>query len=223
MMSQAIFITGNGTDIGKTYVAGELVAAIKAAGYDTAYYKPVLSGSDSIPDSDAGVVAKRAVLAQEWLSMVSYIYHDAVSPHLAAARTQQGVDLDIIQADFASVSLLHDVTVVEGCGGIVCPLTIYADGRQIMQEDLIHTLGLACLLVADAGLGTINATVLTIEYMRNHRIDIAGVILNRFDESDDMHQDNLAMIEKLTHVDVVATVAQGGTLNVRKPFFVLEA
>lgn len=46
--------------------------------------------------------------------------------------------------------------------------------------------------------------------------------MNRFVEADEMHQDNLAMIEKLGDVDVVATVAEGGTLKVRKPFFVLE-
>lgn len=222
-MSKAIFITGTGTDLGKTYVAGELVAALQGEGYDTAYYKPVLSGSDNIFESDAGMVRKRAGLEQEPLSMVTTMFHDAVSPHLAAARVQQGVDLDIIKADFGTVNMLHDVTVVEGCGGIVCPLTLFADGRRIMQEDVIRALGLDAVIVADAGLGTINATVLTIEYMRAHGLGIAGVILNRFDETDEMHQDNLAMIEKLGGVDVVATVAVGGTLKVRKPFFVLEA
>lgn len=222
-MSKAIFITGTGTDIGKTYVAGELVSAIQGEGYDAAYYKPVLSGSDNIFESDAGYVRKRCELEQVPLSMVTTMYHDAVSPHLAAARMQQGVDLDLVKADFGAVNMLHDVTVVEGCGGIICPLTIYADGRRIMQEDLIQSLGLESLIVADAGLGTINATVLTIEYMRGHGLGIAGVILNRFDETNEMHQDNLAMIEKLGGVDVVATVAEGGTLNVRKPFFVLEA
>lgn len=222
-MSKAIFITGTGTDLGKTYVAGELVAALQGEGYDTAYYKPVLSGSDNIFESDAGMVRKRASLEQEPLSMVTTMFHDAVSPHLAAARVQQGVDLDIIKADFGAVNMLHDVTVVEGCGGIVCPLTLFADGRHIMQEDVIRALGLDAVIVADAGLGTINATVLTIEYMRAHGLGIAGVILNRFDETDEMHQDNLAMIEKLGGVDVVATVAVGGTLKVRKPFFVLEA
>lgn len=222
-MSKAIFITGTGTDIGKTYVAGEVVAAIQAEGFDTAYYKPVLSGCDNIFESDAGLVRTRCGLEQPPLSMVTVMYHEAVSPHLAAAHIQQGVDLDLVKADFGSISMLHDVTVVEGCGGIVCPLTIFADGRKIMQEDLIQTLGLQSLIVADAGLGTINATVLTLEYMRAHQLEIAGVILNRFDEKNEVHQDNLAMIEKLGKVDVVATVAEGGSLQVRKPFFVLEA
>lgn len=221
-MNKAIYITGTGTDIGKTYVAGEVVAAIQGEGFDTAYYKPVLSGSDNILESDAGYVRKRCNLEQEPLSMVTTMYHDAVSPHLAAARVQEGVDLDIINADFGAVSMLHDVTVVEGCGGIICPLTMFADDRRIMQEDVIHALDLDCLIVADAGLGTINATVLTIEYMRARGFKIEGIILNRFVEADEMHQDNLAMIEKLGDVDVVATVAEGGTLKVRKPFFVLE-
>lgn len=221
-MSQAIYVTGTGVGVGKTYVAAALVKAIQEEGYDTVYYKPVEIGSETIPEGDAGYVRTECALDQEILSMVSYLFHDPVAPHLAAARAQQAVDVELIKADFASVSLLHEATVVEGCGGIICPLTLYADGRQVMQEDVVRGLELSSVIVADAGLGTINATLLTVEHMKNHHLPIVGIILNRYDEKNVIHRDNLAMLEKLSGVDVVATVAENGVLEQRKPFFLLE-
>ena len=221
-MSQAIYVVGTGIGVGKTYVSAALVQALQGEGYDTVFYKPVSTGSETIPESDAGYVRTKCHLDQEVLSMVSYLFHDAVAPHLAAARAQQAVDVEMISADFAGVSLLHEATVVEGWGGIVCPLTLYADGRRTMQEDVIRTLGLSSVIVADAGLGTLNATLLTVSYMRAQELPIAGIILNRYDGNNVIHRDNLAMLEKLSGVDVVAVVPTDGGLEQRKPFFLLE-
>ena len=58
--------------------------------------------------------------------------------------------------------------------------------------------------------------------MKNHHLPIVGIILNRYDEKNVIHRDNLAMLEKLSGVDVVATVAENGVLEQRKPFFLLE-
>ena len=221
-MSQAIYVIGTGVGVGKTYVSATLVKALQEEGYDTVYYKPVETGSETIPDGDAGYVRTACDLDQEVLSMVSYLFHDPVAPHLAAARAQQGVDVELIKADFASVSLLHEATVVEGCGGIICPLTLYADGRRVMQEDVIKGLALPSVIVADADLGTLNATLLTIDYMQSHQLPIVGIILNRYNEENVVHRDNLAMLEKLSGLDVVATVAEEGALEQRKSFFLLE-
>lgn len=220
-MSQALFIAGTGCGVGKTTVAGALLAALSDGGYDTAFYKPVISGTDSIPESDAGRLHAQCGLDQEILSLSSYVFKEAISPHLAAAHLMQPVDPDMIQADFASVSLLHDATIVEGTGGIICPYTLYADGRRVMQADVLRALGLTSVIVAPSGVGTLNGTLLTVDYMRSHDLPFAGVIMNRFDASDEVHQDNLATIELLGETSVVATVAEGGALSVRKPFFLL--
>ena len=134
----------------------------------------------------------------------------------------QPVDQEMIAADFASVSLLHDATIVEGTGGIICPYTLYADGRRVMQADVVKALGLASVIVADSGPDTLNATLLTAGYMRAHDLPIAGVILNHFDARDLVCQDTLATIELLGDTDVVATIADGGAMTLRKPFFLLE-
>lgn len=221
-MTQALFIAGTAPGVGKTTAAQALIDMLMDASYDAAYYKPIVSGTDSIPESDAGRVRAACGLEQDILTLTSYVFKDPVSPHLAAAQMMQPVDPDMIAADFASVSLLHDATIVEGTGGIICPYTLYADGRRVMQADVVKALGLASVIVADSGPDTLNATLLTAGYMRAHDLPIAGVILNHFDARDLVCQDTLATIELLGDTDVVATIADGGAMTLRKPFFLLE-
>ena len=221
-MTQALFIAGTAPGVGKTTAAQALIDMLMDASYDAAYYKPIVSGTDSIPESDAGRVRAACGLEQDILTLTSYVFKDAVSPHLAAAQMMQPVDPDMIAADFASVALLHDATIVEGTGGIICPYTLYADGRRVMQADVVKTLGLASVIVADSGPDTLNATLLTAGYMRAHDLPIVGVILNHFDARDLVCQDTLATIELLGDTDVVATIAEGGAMTLRKPFFLLE-
>lgn len=221
-MTQALFIAGTAPGVGKTTAAQALIDMLMDASYDAAYYKPIVSGTDSIPESDAGRVRAACGLEQDILTLTSYVFKDPVSPHLAAAQMMQPVDPDMIAADFASVSLLHDATIVEGTGGIICPYTLYADGRRVMQADVVKALGLASVIVADSGPDTLNATLLTAGYMRAHDLPIVGVILNHFDARDLVCQDTLATIELLGDTDVVATIAEGGAMTLRKPFFLLE-
>lgn len=221
-MTQALFIAGTAPGVGKTTAAQALIDMLMDASYDAAYYKPIVSGTDSIPESDAGRVRAACGLEQDILTLTSYVFKDPVSPHLAAAQMMQPVDQEMIAADFASVSLLHDATIVEGTGGIICPYTLYADGRRVMQADVVKALGLASVIVADSGPDTLNATLLTAGYMRAHDLPIAGVILNHFDARDLVCQDTLATIELLGDTDVVATIAEGGAMTLRKPFFLLE-
>ena len=174
----------------------------------------------SLIPGDALFVQQISGINQPLNEMCPFVYEHAYSPHLASRLEGNPVNMEDVKKGFHAVSQSYDYVTLEGSGGILCPLCF--DEENIQLEDVIRELHLSSLIVADAGLGTINATVLTIEYMRARGFKIEGIILNRFVEADEMHQDNLAMIEKLGSVDVVATVAEGGTLKVRKPFFVLE-
>jgi len=95
---------------------------------------------------------------------------------------------------------------MEGSGGIICPLRWDAEQKLIL-DDLIKMLGLGTLVVADAGLGTINASVLTIEHLRRRDIPVRGVILNNYHTGDPMEEDNRRMIEEITGVPVIAAAA----------------
>lgn len=212
-MSKGIFVTATGTDMGKTYITALIVKKLAKAGYSAGYYKAALSGAESIRESDAGYVKKIAGISQTDETLLSYLYRSAVSPHLAAEMEGNPVDLEKVRADYLRVSREHDYVTVEGSGGIVCP--IRWDDKKILLEDIIKMLGIPTVIVADAGLGTINAVTLTAEYLKNRKIEIKGIILNHY-HGGVMQEDNVKMIEDLTGIPVLTCVKEGaGELDIR--------
>lgn len=203
-MGKGLFVTATGTDIGKTYVTALIVKKICEAGYTAGYYKAALSGADVVRESDAGYVKKESGIRQEDNTMVSYVYRNSVSPHLAAQMEGHPAEWRNIRKDYETVKQKFDYITVEGSGGIVCPIR-WDEKERIMLEDIIQCFKIRSVLVADAGLGTINATVLTAEYMKRRDIGVSGIILNHYTGSR-MQEDNKTMIEKLTGIPVIACV-----------------
>lgn len=208
-MTKKIFITATGTDVGKTYISALIVKKMKESGYNCGYFKPVISGVTEmcghLIDSDANYVIQQANLDSEAEACVSYYWQEAVSPHLAAKRKNQQIDIAKIKYDYSQACKKYDYLLLEGAGGITCPLIISKDEKYLLK-DLIWELGLSIIIVADAGLGTLNSTLLTVEYARSNGIDIQGIILNNYESDNYLHWDNLEQIETLTGVNVVATV-----------------
>lgn len=207
---KALFVTGTGTDIGKTYVSAAIAACLVKKHLKIAYYKAALSGALSTEDSDAGFVYKQAGLNQDPDTLLSYRYEKPLSPHLAARGEGKYASLDRIIRDFKSLGEEYDYVLSEGAGGIVCPV-VYEPFEKLFYSDIAKAMQAPCVVVADAGLGTINHTVLTVEYIRNHGLTVAGVILNRYDENSSMHRDNLEMIEAIAHCKVIAVLPYGGS------------
>ena len=211
-MAKKLFITATGTDIGKTYVSALIVKKMRESSYNCGYYKPVMSGvielGGHLVDSDANYVVQTADISAQADNCVSYWWKEAVSPHLAAKRANQKININKIKYDFAQINKKYDYLLIEGAGGITCPLIIEKDETYLLK-DLIWELGLSIVIVADAGLGTINSTLLKINYAKDKCIDIQGIILNNYESDNFMHWDNLEQVEKLTGVNGVATVSHG--------------
>lgn len=203
-MTKGIFITATGTDVGKTYVSALIVKAIREKGINCGYYKPALSG-DVYPN-DCEYVLKTAGINKDANNYVSYKFKPAVSPHLASQLENNPIELNKIISDFNRIKIEHDYVLVEGAGGIVCPFS-----DNLLLPDVIKALGLDIIIVASASLGTINSTVLTAEYAKNHGINVKGIILNNYNEKDLMQLDNKKMVEKLTGIKVFATVKTNDT------------
>lgn len=211
-MSKGLFVLGTGTDIGKTYVTGLLLKYIRDNGYDASYFKAALSGAirneeGKLIPGDAVEVLSMAGLEEDTDFLVPYIYETAVSPHLASHIEGNPVDLDVVKRSYDAVSKKYDYIVMEGSGGIVCPIRYDGPDNEnnIMLVDIIKALDLNVVLVADAGLGTINSVVTTVEYLKNRNIHTCGILLNNFKDQT-MEEDNLKMIEELTGVPVIAKI-----------------
>lgn len=211
-MSRSLFITGTGTDIGKTYIAGLIVKKLAEAGHSAAYYKAAMSGNDrredgSLIPGDALFVQTISGIAQPLAQMCPYVYENAYSPHLASRIEGNPVKLSVVKDGYRKVCEDYDYITLEGSGGILCPLCF--DEARIQLEDVIRELDLASIIVADAGLGTINSVVLTVEYMKAHNLPVKGIIFNHYHPGDVMEDDNIAMCEYMTNLPTLAKVKDG--------------
>lgn len=213
-MSKKLFITGTGTDVGKTYVSALILKKLKESGVSAAYYKAAMSGNERSADGslipgDALHVKRVSGISQPLEEMCPYVYETAVSPHLASRMEGNPVQMEVVLEGFWKACQGYEYVTMEGSGGILCPVCF--DEKEIWLPDVVKACGLGCLLVADAGLGTINAVGLTAFYLKAHDIPLKGIIFNHFQPGDPMQEDNLKMCEHLTGAKVVACVRDGDT------------
>lgn len=211
-MSKNIFVTGTGTEIGKTYVAGLLVKKLHEAGEKSAYYKAAMSGNDKDADGnlipgDAKFVKELGGIDQDLNEMCPYIYERAYSPHLAAQIEGNPVNLDYVVEKLRDLEKKYEYITLEGSGGILCPLRF--DDEEIYLEDFVKKAKLSSIIVADAGLGTINNLVLTAFYMKEKGMKIKGIIFNNFIPGDVMQEDNIKMCQHMSGLKVLACVKKG--------------
>jgi dethiobiotin synthetase len=181
---RGIFVTGTDTGVGKTFVACGLAAALRRAGADVGVMKPVATGcagksqipnpkSQRMPADDASLLVM-AARAQDPIERVTpFAYRPAISPDQAARLARRPVRLSRIRAAYRALARRHEVMIVEGVGGLLVPL-----GGRLLVADLARAIGLPLLIVARAGLGTLNHTLLTLEAARARGLRVAGVVLN---------------------------------------------
>lgn len=208
-MSKNLFITGTGTEIGKTYVTALIVKKLAETSESTAYFKAAMSGNEKRKDGslipgDALKVKTMSGIQQSLEEMCPYVYETAVSPHLASKIEGNPVDMKKVLYSFDKVSKKYEYVTIEGSGGILCPLRF--DEQKISLEDFIKEKDFNCIMIADAGLGTINSVVLTAEYMKNKNMNLVGIIFNHYQEGNILHEDNIFMCEYLTKLKVIAKV-----------------
>lgn len=213
-MSKGLFITGTGTDVGKTFVTGLIVKKLVENGENAGYYKAAMSGNKrrkdgSLIPGDAVFVKELSGIAQPLEEMCPYIYENAYSPHLASRVEGNSVKLEVVKKGYREVCSKYDYVTMEGSGGILCPICY--DEKKIWLEDIIKELGLPCLIIADAGLGTINSVILTAEYMKSRNIPIKGIIFNHYHKGNVIEEDNIVMCEYRTGLKILACVEENAT------------
>lgn len=207
-MTKGLFVTAVGTDAGKTFISALIVKKLFNSGYNCGYYKPVLSGAvrenDKIIPGDCKYVLDTAGINANPLDFVSYCFEPAFSPHLASRIENKPIKLSKIKADFERIKSMYDYLLVEGAGGIICPI-----GDDLLLEDIIKALNLDIIIVSNSSLGSINSAVLTVDYAKRKGINIQGIVLNNYDKNDFVHNDNKKQIEKLTGLKIIAEVEKG--------------
>lgn len=190
MSGRGFFVTATDTGVGKTFVTAALATALRARGRDVAVFKPVQSGATAEdPSGDAVLLGADCV----------YAFAAPLAPLVAARAEGRTIELEPILARARELVREHELLLVEGAGGLLVPL---ADDFDL--ADLAVALGLPLVIVARAGLGTVNHTLLTIEAARARGLGLAGVVLNG--RSDESTAENAALIEAGSGVRVAAQV-----------------
>jgi dethiobiotin synthetase len=164
-----VVVTGTDTGVGKTVVTAAVAAAAAAAGLRVAVVKPGQTGTATGEESDVDVVRRLAAPAS---ARTLRSYPDPLAP-VAAARVS-GIpllDLDEVVAAVRADAAVHDLVLVEGAGGLLVPM-----GEAWTMADLAITLGAPAVVVARAGLGTLNHTALTMEALRHRGLSGCLVI-----------------------------------------------
>lgn len=208
-MSKGLFITGTGTDVGKTYVTALLIKALRQAHYNAAYYKAAISGAPSVAAGDAGYVNRTAQINEPENLLVPYTFTHAVSPHLASKLEGITIEKETILNGWKQVTARYPYVTVEGSGGIICPIR-HDTTACYNLEDIIQWFHLPCIIVGTIGLGSINSFVLTAHYMQSKHLPVKGLIINRY-HGGIMEDDNIAMITERTGLPVLAVVKEGDT------------
>ncbi|NOX55106.1 MAG: dethiobiotin synthase [Planctomycetes bacterium] len=173
-----LFVTGTDTGVGKTYVTAMIAVALSNRGVRAGAYKPVCTGAT--PKKAGGVQwedVERLCAATggqfDRRRICPQCFEAALAPPVAAEREKQSVDGQLLRDGAFWWTGRVDVLLVEGVGGLLCPLT-----ATETVADLAKDLQLPLLIVARNGLGTINHTLLTIEVARHRGLAVAAVILN---------------------------------------------
>ncbi|WP_410983725.1 dethiobiotin synthase [Bacillus cereus] len=199
------FITATDTEVGKTVVTGALAGVLRNRGYNIGVYKPLQSGHvDSNPEGDAARLKVASGVTTETNKICPYSVEEPLAPRLAMQRAGRTVKLAQITAHYNELMAEFDSLFVEGAGGLAVPYT-----EDALVVDFAKKLKLPLIIVARPALGTVNHTVLTISYAREHGLTVAGVILSGCKECEkERVQENKEMIEELSGVPVLGLLPE---------------
>ena len=194
---RGVFVTGTGTEVGKTVVAAVLARAAASSGRRVAVFKPAVSGLEGYEASgaepDHELLRRAAGSTQRDEEIAPYRYGPPLSPHLAAELRGAEIEPARLLDGARAAAAAADVLICEGVGGFLVPLT-----RTYLVRDFARQLELPVVIAAPAGLGTINHTLLTLEAVRGAGLDVAAVVLTPWPpEPGALERSNRETIERL--------------------------
>ena len=199
----SFFVSGTGTDVGKTFVSAAFILALQKKGLSVGYEKPAETGCKTLRGEPiCADVEFIKSLTQCVTALPEYVFAPPRAPFIAAEEAGVSISMDTLIKRFKRRKAEVDSMVVEGAGGLLVPLT-----SRDSYADLICALEIPLLIAAEAGLGTINHTLLTIEAARSRKIQIVGIVFSSTSPRDsDLVQSNADEIQRISGIPVLGVL-----------------
>lgn len=198
-MARGVFVTGTGTEIGKTVVAAVIARTLAAECQRVHVFKPAVTGLDEGVETDHALLRRASGSSQSDEEMAPYRYGPPASPHLAAELAGEEIDPERLRQAARAAADGADAIVCEGVGGLLVPLS-----PAYLVCDLAADLGYPLVVVASPGLGTINHTLLTLEAAGAAGLEVTAVVLTPWPgEPTEIECSNRETIAALGDVEVL--------------------
>jgi len=195
----AVFVTGTGTDVGKTFIACGVIQALRTSGRSVDALKPVVSGFDpaKADESDPGrllAALGRTITAPEIERMSPWRFAAPLSPDLAAGREGRSIDFAAVR-DFCrrAIAAREGTLLIEGVGGTMVPLD---PPRTVL--DLMVDLSIPVILVAGSYLGSISHTLSALDVLARRGLKVAALVVSETAGASVSLEDTVASIGQFT-------------------------
>lgn len=185
---KGVFVTATDTGVGKTVVAAGLVRGFRLMGMDVGVMKPIATGCYRCPRPGGGYDFRsedvdklvEAAGTHDDLSLVNPVcFGPPLAPFTAARIAREQITIEKILAAYRTLRRRHEFIVVEGIGGLMVPIL-----KDYFVAHMIKDFELPAVVVARPGLGTLNHTILTVNYGKSLGIDVLGIIINHAERED---------------------------------------
>lgn len=198
-----LFFTGTDTGVGKTTVMAEVARELRRQGRPVRVSKPVATGGELV-SADTRLLGEAADCS-DWPAITPWLFPEPAAPPVAARLEGVTLRLDAIAAAVRDQQRPASALLVEGVGGLLCPLT-----ETETVADLAAALGMRLILVTRRSLGTLNHTLLTVEVARRRGLAIAGVVVNETEPVRSLaEQTNVEELRQRLDVPILAVVPHG--------------
>lgn len=215
--AKGIFILGTDTEIGKTVITGLMAGVLRRRRINVGVMKPVASGAIQSPEgpiSEDAVFLKAAAGVDDDLRKINpYCMKNPMAPGMAARIEKTDVKLSVVAEAYRHLQTRYDLTLVEGAGGLIVPLT----PDFLTNVDEIKMLSIPVILIGRATLGTINHVCLTVRALEQEGIELLGIILNGYQEMGLVEKTNPEVIEEITGKKVFGVIPRIDGISVNPP------
>jgi dethiobiotin synthetase len=213
--SRRVFITGTDTGVGKTVVTAALAVALRKGGHSVGVMKPVETGvrSSAGAEFDAARLKAAAGSSNSLTEIRPYAFRAPLAPIDAARLEKRTITVSTIMQAFRRLQSQHDIVLVEGAGGLYVPIL-----SSFNMAELIYHMNCYVIVVGRSGLGGINHALLTIEALRQRKIPVLALVLNRSNPIGTamrrvQQRSTLKLLEKLAGVPVIGPLPYRASLE----------